>query len=389
MKKATQRLLYLYIFLMFMALSMGRISYWMPVIVLTLVIGYSFLSAYLAKTNMHIVQNNSEKLVARGDVLNIEISIDTGTIFPIAPVKLHIIDHNLESRVIEIDSRLSNPSYEFMARHVGKYYPGIEYCLVSDIFGMFEFKVDSESKSQPIYVSPKIFPVEDIKFGVGDMGAETIKRAQEDMSSPSGIRKYQFGDPLKKIHWKLSMRKQEIMVRQYEEPTLPSTLILMDASSPHVSENADTETLASLKDGVLETAASMAYSQVKLKNKVKLPILGSSPFIYTSDMGFKVLLERLSTVSFDENTRFERFIFYEMANIRQAGAVVIITTRLTSALIEVVGQVAQKGPVVRLYLVTLNKDNPAYEPMVAKLQSRSVEVCYVEADNYEYEDIEA
>lgn len=372
-----------------MALSMGHISYWMPVIVLTLVIGYSFLSAYLAKSNIHINQNNSEKLVSRGDVLNIEISIDTGTIFPISPIKLHVIDHNKDRRVIEVDSRLANPSYEFMARHVGKYYPGIEYCLVSDIFGLFEFKVDSDIKSQPIYVSPKVFNVKEIKFGVGDIGAETIKRAQEDMSSPSGIRKYQFGDPLKKIHWKLSMRKQEIMVRQYEEPTLPSTLILMDASAPHVSENVDSEILASLKDGVLEAAASVAYSQIKLNNKVKMPILGSSPFIYTSDMGLNVMLERLSTVGFDENTRFERFIFYEMANIRQAGAVVVITTRLTSALVEVLGQVAQKGPTVRLYLVTLNKDNPAYEPMVAKLQSRSVEISYVEPDNYDYEDLEA
>lgn len=372
-----------------MALSMGRMSYWMPVIILTLVIGYSFLSAYLAKINLHIAQSNSDRLVARGDILDIEISINTGTFLPIAPVKLSVIDSSMQARMVEIDSRTANPSYEFMARHVGKYYPGIEYCLVSDIFGLFEFRVDNDIKAQPIHVSPKIFQVEEMAFGVGDMGAETIKRAQEDLSSPSGIRKYQFGDPLKKIHWKLSMRKNEVMVRQYEEPTLQSMLILMDASAPHISDQANKEVIASLKDAVLETAASVAYYQIKHSNKVKLPILGSSPFIYTSDMGLQVLLERLSNVGFDESTRFERFIFYEMANIRQAGAVVAITTRLTSTLVDVVAQVAQKGPVVRLYLVTLNKDNPAYAPMVAKLRSRSVEVCYIEADKYEYEEFDS
>ena len=38
-----------------------------------------------------------------------------------------------------------------------------------------------------------------------------MKRAMEDPSSPSDFRGYQPGDPLKRIHWKMSARKREIM----------------------------------------------------------------------------------------------------------------------------------------------------------------------------------
>lgn len=50
---------------------------------------------------------------------------------------------------------------------------------------------------------------------------ETLARATEDISNPSDLRTYAPGDPMKKIHWKQSLRKQELLVRRFEEPALP------------------------------------------------------------------------------------------------------------------------------------------------------------------------
>ena len=81
-----------------------------------------------------------------------------------------------------------------------------------------------------------------------------MARATEDISSPSDIRSYAPGDPMKKIHWKLSLRKQELLVRRFEEPAQPEALILMDCAPPMAE---DPELAADLKDALLETAASL------------------------------------------------------------------------------------------------------------------------------------
>ena len=67
----------------------------------------------------------------------------------------------------------------------------------------------------------------------------------------------------------------------------------------------------------------------------------------------------------------------KLAELRKTGAVVIITTRLTSALVDMIARMKRMGPNVRLYLVTFAADNPETLPLVAKLQHAGVEVDYV------------
>lgn len=376
MKKETTRVIYVYVFLVFMALSVGNPSYWLPAIIFTFLLLYAYISAKLASINLDIKQKIPQNNMPRGSTINISISIDIKSILPIAPVKLYMYDSAGNEVLAEL-SQGATKSYQYTVAHVGKYYPGIKYCEVSDIFGLFAFKVNKQTGGEALYVTPKPFDIDGLKFGAGDTGAETIRRAMEDPSSPSGVRKYQMGDPLRKIHWKLSLRKNELLVRQFDEPTLPTTTIIMDVAPPFVSQTASNERIACLKDAVLETSASIAVSQMRLDNNVKLPVMGSNPFIFNSNMGEHVLLEKLATVSFDENEKFERLIMLDMQSIRLSGAIAAVTTRLSSNLAEILSQIAMKGPTVRLYLVTYGPDNPALLPMINRLQSRKVEVCYV------------
>ena len=77
---------------------------------------------------------------------------------------------------------------------------------------------------------------------------EAMARATEDINSPSDVRTYAPGDPMKKIHWKLSLRKRELLVRRFEEPALPDALVLMDQSAPRAASH---EASADLRDAML------------------------------------------------------------------------------------------------------------------------------------------
>ena len=66
-----------------------------------------------------------------------------------------------------------------------------------------------------------------------------------------------------------------------------------------------------------------------------------------------------------------------MVDLRKTGAVVIITTRLTSVLVDLIGRMKRMGPNVRLYLVSYEIKDPTVQDLVARLQQRSVDVNYV------------
>ena len=268
-------------------------------------------------------------------------------------------------------------THRFVADHVGAMFPGVESYVVSDIFGFFKKEHQPDLAGQELLVLPVPFEVEPLTFAAGDMGVETMKRAMEDPSSPSDFRNYQQGDPLKRIHWKMSARKRELIVRQFEEPALPDALVMLDTSPPHLNEGVPKENAAFLQDALLETAASVVACQIRQDNQVRLPLVGDRPMEYSSNMGLPVLLEELARCTFNETERFERVLMMQMAELRKLGAVVVITTRLTSEVADLLIRMKRMGPNVRLYYVTFRTDRPERLALVGRLQQAGVEVNYV------------
>ena len=171
--------------------------------------------------------------------------------------------------------------------------------------------------------------------------------------------------------------KRELIVKQFEEPALPVALVMLDTSPPQLAEGMPEDQSAFLKDALLETAASVVACQIRQDNPVRMPLVGDRPMEYSSRMGLPVLLDELARCTFNETERFERVLMMQLAELRKTGAVVIITTRLTSALVDMIARMKRMGPNVRLYLVTFAADNPETLPLVAKLQHAGVEVDYV------------
>ena len=110
---------------------------------------------------------------------------------------------------------------------------------------------------------------------------------------------------------------------------------------------------------------------------MRLPLVGDRPMEYSSNMGLPVLLEELARCTFNETERFERVLMMQMAELRKLGAVVVITTRLTSEVADLMIRMKRMGPNVRLYYVTFRTDRPERLALVGRLQQAGVEVNYV------------
>lgn len=368
-------------FFLICALSMGNRTYLLISMVIAISWMFAYFSVRMAEKSVKVSNALSGVKVNRGDVVSMEISVSHKSLLPIAPVALRMrATSNTPAGTIhltQLGKRRQRVVHKFAADHVGAMFPGVESYIVSDVFGFFKHEHNPDLSGQELLVLPVPFDVEPLTFAAGDMGTEAMKRAMEDPSSPSDFRSYQQGDPLKRIHWKMSARKREIIVKQFEEPTLPDALVLLDTSKPYLSPGVAAERAPFLQDALLETAASVVACQIRQDNPVRMPLVGDRPMEYSSRMGLPLLLDELARCTFNETEQFQRVIMMQMAELRKTGAVVIITTRLTSALADLIVRMKRLGPNVRLYLVTFRTDDPDALPLVSKLQQGGVEVDYV------------
>ena len=202
-----------------------------------------------------------------------------------------------------------------------------------------------------------------------------MARATEDLNAPSDIRSYQPGDAMKKIHWKLSLRKGELMVRKFDEPVLQEALILMDCSRPPDLGRPDAE--ADLRDALLETGASLFSDQVKTDHTVRMPLTGSHPVDLDDRMGIPIAFDYLTKLDFTAAERFEQVLMMESRRLGKVGCVAVITARLNGAMVEMMIRMHRMGPNLRLYLITFVPDDLAVLPLTGRREHAGIEVATV------------
>ena len=344
-----------------------------------LLLGTGFLGVWWAARTLTVTALLSSQTVQRGEDVALEVAVKYHGLIPIAPLTVDVAagpDRPAQQVTLSgMPGSRQTLSLTFHAAHVGVTSPGVERVIISDLLGMFTAEKVPATRGGELIVLPLPFDVGALTYAAGDSGSESMARASEDISSPTDVRTYQQGDALKKIHWKLSARKQELMVRRYEAPVMPDALVLLDCSKP--PRTADANAQADLRDALLETAASVMYQNVQTDHPAKLPIHGDHPIELDKGMGMPVILEALSRVDFSAPDKFDRMLMLEMRRMRKVGCTVVVSARLNSRMVDVMIAMRRMGPYLRLYLITFDPDDQTKLPLISKLQSAGVEVCYV------------
>ena len=361
------------------ALSLGNLLYLYVAILLALVLLYSFITCLWAKRTAECRQHLSASSVSRGESAQLVVQVYHACPLPVGPLRGEYLYAGQEGELLFPSAPFKSVTRRFplSARHVGRYDAGVSALWAGDLFG-FRMKIRPAAAPSPLTVLPRPFDIEKPRFNLGDDGAAALGRTQEDYSAPEDVRAYRPGDAMKRIHWKLSSRKRELLVRRFETPAPPDTLILLDCDTPLGGEKV-AEGKECLRDALCETAVAVARLQMEDQSPVRLPIYGSRANEFSSDhaAGLALLQEMLAAQPFGGGEDFARVLNLELRRMRRTGAAIIITTRLDAQIVEGVSHIRRMGPNVRLYLVTYQPEDPAYQPFVTRLQHHLVEVCYV------------
>ena len=131
---------------------------------------------------------------------------------------------------------------------------GLEYVEMYDFLKIWKLRKKIKD-SAILIVCPNVVPFSDELFSYAPSEEAGISRKAsfEDYSSVTDVRKYEFADSMKRVHWKLSAKKNELLVKNFDHAnTMVTAIILDNRQSPDFLENP-----AAVEDSLVETAVSI------------------------------------------------------------------------------------------------------------------------------------
>jgi uncharacterized protein (DUF58 family) len=136
----------------------------------------------------------------------------------------------------------------------------------ADPLGLFQL-LQGQGSTETLWVRPRAYPVAVIASGwAKDLDGPTSDNAPTGSAAFHALRAYQWGDDLRRVHWRTTARTGELMVRHFVDTQRSRELIILD---PRASVYTD-----SSFEAALEVIASIALSSALAEHEIVLATPG-------------------------------------------------------------------------------------------------------------------
>lgn len=161
--------------------------------------------------------------------------------------------------------------------HIGVYEAGVRQLRIDDLLGAFGISL-KERRTFRIIVLPRSAAVEDVELREKRLteNRDASRTAVTDGFDYTGVQEYALGDPMKKIHWKISARSPGYVTKLTESSRRNDLTILVDLI-PSLSRQKDPELLAvfpDLFDALVETALTLSLQAIRKDVECSLLFVG-------------------------------------------------------------------------------------------------------------------
>ncbi len=160
----------------------------------------------------------------------------------------------------------------------GEYEVGVSDVYVYDFFRLFRLRKRFDAY-MTVYILPrKVVLHEEQHFSTSDVDTENVKHLfGVDRAEVNDIRTYIPGDHMKSIHWKLSSKSEELLVKQYAHHSGNTVYIFADMARVNPERIAvdaawvfGDDVNEYVADGVAETAAAMVYCALRADHRCEI-----------------------------------------------------------------------------------------------------------------------
>jgi uncharacterized protein (DUF58 family) len=156
--------------------------------------------------------------------------------------------------------------YTIQCTHRGYHFFGPTRVMTGDGSGLFS-RTALLRNAQALIIYPRLYSISDLRLPAKNPFGEwaSKQRLFEDPLRTAGIRDWQPGDSLRRVHWKATARHQKMLSRLYEPSEEPQVLVFLNVA-----------TLARYWEGVvpelMERTISVAGSLAAIAVEQRLPV---------------------------------------------------------------------------------------------------------------------
>ncbi|MDP2965727.1 MAG: DUF58 domain-containing protein [Pelolinea sp.] len=322
---------------------------------LLLVIIFSWVTSNNSLKDIQVNRFSRKKILEIGKTFDERLEIKNNSKIP--KFWLEIQDHSellakISSRVITGlgTNKISLFSSTVVLNKRGFYFLGPTELISGDPFGLFTCSKIFQHKNSLI-VYPKISKLHRFPLLPADKTGGAALRLQTTHTTPqaAGVREYFPGDPLNRVHWPMTVKRDKLMVKEFDDDTQSSVWILLDAQRGKYAR----------QDEIIEPAIDRNYVSIRKTNQFLLPkdsfeyavsiaasitkyflernltvgfaCASESAYILPPEKGHRQLnkiFERLATIKDKGSLPFEQLIEKQVKNISKGSALILITTYL-------------------------------------------------------------
>jgi len=237
-----RKILYLVALVSVFAVNILYIEY-APFILLIIMILFPIALRGLLKLQSHHLEikiSMQDTIVSQGDIVEIKATIHNYFILPtpniVMKIRINYLNYEDESaHTINFDVRGTSVlelSTNVTMNYCGTAYFYMESVRIYDYISLFKVKGESYYNSSVI-VMPKLYePSHNKERAYNEYLSESDEYSQEksgdDPSEIFDLREYADGDNLSRVHWKLSSKGENLIVKEYSLPLAKTEVILVE-----------------------------------------------------------------------------------------------------------------------------------------------------------------
>ncbi len=274
------------------------------------------------------------------------------------------------------DGRFLRGRYVLRSVPRGRYSLDQATALVEDPFGLEQGRVPLAEQGA-LLVLPRIVEL-DLLFSESGARADNGRRLL--LRRPSGfdvhsVREYEEGESLRKVHWKSTARRGQLMVKELQDEPRDEVAILLDADARSVAGDSF--------DAQVRVAGSLLRTQVVRDRRAVLVVnsLRQEVVRVQTALGeWRQALETLAAVEPTGQVPLAALLVDDSGPAARAFELAIVTSRLDAGLVDRVvhRSLAQRRvSVVYVDAPTFAGGRPTREPGLLKLQASGVPVAVV------------
>ena len=274
-----------------------------------------------------------------GDTIDIEYKVENRSFLNIPYMEIQsditrqLAGKNISKVLLTLDKKKSFTNKEsVILKRRGYYQLGELNVTIRDVFRFYSFKKKIISNTS-LLVYPETINLSTFEITAGLQAGELLihNSAFQDKSRVSSLRDYREGDSIKSMHWKLSAKKDNPIVKDYESRVDTNAVIFMDNNNLLYKRDVDRR----LEDKAADVALSIINYCLNNSIEVSLETQNEEKYIeiqgqQNSDL--KPFLEALARFSGNGVLVIRSLLMLRIDTIKKGSTVIIITPNLDKSM---------------------------------------------------------